>query len=145
MNESFYEEGFFLQTFGSDILNVLIGLVIIISVLIIGYFVFSRLTRFDDRKEIAGGNTAAGLYMGSKLLGLCIIVAMVSYSSHSWIQMIVWSLIGMAILCLVYLIFDWITPHFKVCEEIANGNLAVAQLLRSVIIGVSIVVGTFLM
>ncbi|MFC7681047.1 DUF350 domain-containing protein [Paenibacillus sp. GCM10028914] len=134
-----------METFGSDILNVLIGLVIIIGILIVGYFVFSSLTRFNDRKEIAGGNAAAGLYMGSKLLGLCIIVAMVSYSSHSWLQMIIWSVIGMAILCLVYLIFDWITPQFKVCDEIEKGNLAVAQLLRSIIIGVSIVVGTFLM
>lgn len=134
-----------METFGSDILNVLIGLVIIIGILIVGYFVFSSLTRFNDRKEIAGGNAAAGLYMGSKLLGLCIIVAMVSYSSHSWLQMIIWSMIGMAILCLVYLIFDWITPQFKVCDEIEKGNLAVAQLLRSIIIGVSIVVGTFLM
>lgn len=134
-----------MQNFGLNLLNVMIGLGIILGVLIIGYFVFSSLTRFDDRKEITGGNTAAGLYMGSKLLGLCIIVAMVSYSSHSWLQMIIWSLIGMAILCLVYLIFDWITPQFKVCEEIAKGNMAVAQLLRSIIIGVSIVVGTFLM
>lgn len=134
-----------METFGSDILNVLIGLVIIIGILIVGYFVFSSLTRFNDRKEIAGGNAAAGLYMGSKLLGLCIIVAMVSYSSHSWLQMIIWSVIGMAILCLVYLIFDWITPQFKVCDEIEKGNLAIAQLLRSIIIGVSIVVGTFLM
>lgn len=134
-----------MQTFGWDILNVITGLGIILGVLIVGYFVFSSLTRFDDRKEIAGGNAAAGLYMGSKLLGLCIIVAMVSYSSHSWVQMIIWSLIGMAILCLVYLIFDWITPQIKVCQEIEKGNMAVAQLLRSIIIGVSIVVGTFLM
>ncbi|KKO53693.1 DUF350 domain-containing protein [Paenibacillus sp. DMB20] len=134
-----------MQNFGWDLLNVLIGLVIILGVLSVGYFVFSKLTRFDDRKEIASGNLAAGMYMGSKLMGLSIIVAMVSYSSHSWVQMLIWSLIGMAILCLVYLIFDWVTPRMKVCEEIAKGNVAVAQVLRSIIIGISIVVGTFLM
>ena len=134
-----------MDNLGTDLLNVLIGLGIIIAVLIVGYFVFSLLTRFDDREQIAKGNTAAGLYMGSKLLGLCIIVAMVSYSSQDWVGMIIWSLIGIGILSLVYLLFDWLTPQIKVCEEIEKGNLAVAQLLRSIIIGVSIVVGTFLM
>ncbi|MDO7906663.1 DUF350 domain-containing protein [Paenibacillus sp. JX-17] len=115
------------------------------AILAVGYLVFSWITRFDDSKEIAGGNEAAGLYMGSKLLGLCIIVAMVSFSTHEWMDMIIWSAAGIVILSLVYLIFDWVTPRTKLCDEIAKGNLAIAQLLRSVIIGVSIVIGTFLM
>jgi putative membrane protein len=59
--------------------------------------------------------------------------------------MLLWSVLGIIILCLVYIIFDFLTPKIKVCDEIARGNMAVAQLLRSVIIGVSIVIGTFLM
>jgi putative membrane protein len=125
--------------------NVGIGLVIIFVILVVGAFVFSKLTRYDDAKEIEKGNEAAGLYMGSKLLGLCIIVGMVSFSSDSWVSMLIWSGIGIAILCLVYVIFDFLTPRFKVCDQIAQGNMAVAQLLRSIIIGVSIVIGTFLM
>nr|WP_236703552.1 DUF350 domain-containing protein [Paenibacillus xylanivorans] len=39
----------------------------------------------------------------------------------------------------------FLTPKMRVCDEIARGNMAVAQLLRSIIIGVSIVIGTFLM
>jgi len=42
-------------------------------------------------------------------------------------------------------LFDFFTPKFKVCEEIQKGNMAVAQLLRSIIIGTSIVIGTFLL
>ncbi len=128
-----------------ELANILIGVAVVILILAIGSFVFSKLTKFDDFKEIQNGNEAAGIYMGSKLIGLSIIVAMVSYSSHSWVAMIIWSLIGMAVLCLVYLIFDLLTPKFKVCEEIARGNKAVAQLLRAVIIGTSIVLGTILM
>lgn len=128
-----------------DAVNIAFGVIIVILILLIGAFVFSKLTRFDDMKEIHNGNEAAGIYMGSKLIGLSIIVAMVSYSSHSWLAMAVWSLTGMAILCLVYLIFDFLTPRFKVCEEIAKGNKAVAQLLRAVIIGMSLVLGTILM
>ncbi|MBD2867512.1 DUF350 domain-containing protein [Paenibacillus arenilitoris] len=125
--------------------NVAVGLVILLVVLCVGAFVFGKLTRYNDSEQINKGNQAAGMYMGSKLLGLCIIVAMVSYSSQDWISMLVWSAIGIVILCLVYLIFDFLTPRFKVCEQIEQGNMAVAQLLRSVIIGVSIVIGTFLM
>lgn len=128
-----------------ELANILIGVAVVILILAVGAFVFSKLTKFDDFKEIQNGNEAAGIYMGSKLIGLSIIVAMVSYSSHSWIAMIMWSLVGMVVLCLVYLIFDWLTPKIKVCEEIAQGNKAVAQLLRAVIIGTSIVLGTILM
>ncbi|WP_199614287.1 DUF350 domain-containing protein [Paenibacillus alkalitolerans] len=126
-------------------MNVVIGVLILLAILCVGAYVFSLLTRFNDSQEINKGNEAAGIYMGSKLLGLCIIVAMVSYSSNSWLSMAVWSAVGIIVLCLVYLIFDWLTPKFKVCDQIAEGNLAVAQLLRSIIIGVSIVIGTFLM
>ncbi|MCA0754704.1 DUF350 domain-containing protein [Paenibacillus sp. N4] len=128
-----------------DAANVGIGLAILLVILAAGAFVFSKLTRYNDSEQIAAGNQAAGMYMGSKLLGLCIIVAMVSYSSDDWVSMLVWSAVGIVILCLVYLIFDFLTPRFKVCEQIEQGNLAVAQLLRAVIIGVSIVIGTFLM
>ncbi|WP_195574427.1 DUF350 domain-containing protein [Paenibacillus sp. 1001270B_150601_E10] len=126
-------------------LNVGIGIVLLFVILGVGALVFSKLTRYNDSDELAKGNEAAGLYMGSKLLGLCIIVAMVSFSTHSWIAMLIWSVVGIIILCLVYFIFDWVTPRTKVCEEIAKGNMAVAQLLRSLIIGVSVVIGTFLM
>ncbi|WP_342553310.1 DUF350 domain-containing protein [Paenibacillus sp. FSL R7-0652] len=134
-----------MEKLGVNLVNVGLGIGILLVVLIVGYFVFSKLTRYNDSEEIAKGNEAAGMYMGSKLLGLCIIVGMVSFSTHAWLDMLLWSGIGIIILCLVYIIFDFLTPKIRVCDEIARGNMAVAQLLRSVIIGVSIVIGTFLM
>jgi putative membrane protein len=134
-----------MNSFGYDLVNVVIGICSLLVILVVGAFLFSKLTRFDDVQEIRSGNEAAGIYMGSKLLGLAIIVAMVSYSSINWIEMFIWSFIGMIVLSLVYLIFDFLTPAFKVCDEIAKGNKAVAKLLGSIIIGTSIVIGTFLM
>ncbi|CAI6080529.1 hypothetical protein PAECIP112173_02917 [Paenibacillus sp. JJ-100] len=130
---------------GINLVNVAVGIGILLVVLIVGYFAFSKLTRYNDSEEMAKGNEAAGMYMGSKLLGLCIIVGMVSFSTHAWLDMLLWSAVGIIILCLVYIIFDFLTPKIRVCDEIARGNMAVAQVLRSVIIGVSIVIGTFLM
>lgn len=129
----------------NNVLNVGVGIAILLVVLVAGSFVFSKLTRFNDAEEIAKGNEAAGIYMGSKLFGLCIIIGMVSYSSNSWVSMLIWSVIGIGILCLVYIVFDFLTPKMKVNEEIAKGNKAVAQLLRAIIIGTSFVIGTFLM
>ncbi|GFN31198.1 DUF350 domain-containing protein [Paenibacillus xylaniclasticus] len=59
--------------------------------------------------------------------------------------MIGWSIVGIAVLSLVYVLFDLATPKFKICQEIAAGNKAVAHLLRSIIVGVSLVIGTILM
>ncbi|WP_018886455.1 DUF350 domain-containing protein [Paenibacillus massiliensis] len=134
-----------MNNLGVNLLNVLTGLGILLVVLVCSYFVFSKLTRYNDSEEIAKGNEAAGMYMGSKMLGLCIIVGMVSFSSHSWLEMLLWSVVGIAVLCLVYIVFDFLTPKMRVCDQIAQGNMAVAQLLRSIILGVSIVIGTFLM
>lgn len=134
-----------MNNLGVNLLNVLTGLGILLVVLVCSYFVFSKLTRYNDSEEIAKGNEAAGMYMGSKMLGLCIIVGMVSFSTHSWLDMLLWSVVGIAVLCLVYVVFDFLTPKMRVCDQIAQGNMAVAQLLRSIILGVSIVIGTFLM
>ena len=134
-----------MEKLGMNLVNVAVGIGILLVVLIVGYFAFSKLTRYNDSEEMAKGNEAAGMYMGSKLLGLCIIVGRVSFSTHAWLDMLLWSAIGIIILCLVYIIFDFLTPKIRVCDEIARGNMAVAQVLRSVIIGVSIVIGTFLM
>ncbi|GGJ04154.1 hypothetical protein GCM10008022_11370 [Paenibacillus hunanensis] len=134
-----------MKNFATDLMHVGIGLVILFAILFVGYYVFSLLTRYNDNKQIAAGNEAAGMYMGSKLLGLCIIVGLVSINSDNWLDVIVWSAVGIVVLCLVYVIFDLVTPRTKVCEQIENGNMAVAQLLRSLIIGISFVVGTFVM
>lgn len=134
-----------MNNLGVNLINVLTGLGILLVVLVCSYFVFSKLTRYNDSEEIAKGNEAAGMYMGSKMLGLCIIVGMVSFSTHSWLDMLLWSVVGIAVLCLVYIVFDFLTPKMRVCDQIAQGNMAVAQLLRSIILGVSIVIGTFLM
>ncbi len=137
--------GFVMENFGADILAVLIGVGILLGILLVGWFVFNVLTKYNDLEEIGKGNEAAGMYMGSKLLGLSIIVAMVSYSSDKWLDMVVWSAVGIGLLALIYLLFDFLLPKIDVCKEIENGNKAIAQLLRAVIIGVSIVIGTFLL
>ncbi len=134
-----------MKNFATDLMHVGIGLVILFAILFVGYYIFSLLTRYNDNKEIAAGNEAAGMYMGSKLLGLCIIIGLVSINSDNWLDVIVWSAVGIVVLCLVYVIFDLVTPRTKVCEQIENGNMAVAQLLRSLIIGISFVIGTFVM
>ncbi len=134
-----------MKNFATDLMHVGIGLVILFAILFVGYYIFSLLTRYNDNKEIAAGNQAAGMYMGSKLLGLCIIVGLVSINSDNWLDVIIWSGVGIVVLCLVYVIFDLVTPRTKVCEQIENGNMAVAQLLRSLIIGISFVIGTFVM
>ncbi|MNM86755.1 hypothetical protein D3C81_989170 [compost metagenome] len=134
-----------MKEFSWDLLDIGIGILILFVILLAGYGIFSLMTKFKDNEEIARGNEAAGMYMGSKMLGLCIIVAMVSFSSHSWISMVTWSAVGIVALCIVYVVFDLVTPKTKLGDEIAKGNMAVAQLLRGIVIGVSLVIGTFLM
>ncbi len=128
-----------------DLANVAIGVLLLAVMLTIGFFVFGAFTKYNDIEQLRKGNRAAGMYMGSKLLGLGIIIAMVSYSSFNWLELILWSVVGMGILSILYVLLDFLTPRFDVCKEIERENMAVAELLRAVIIAASIVIGTFLL
>lgn len=47
---------------------------------------------------------------------------------------------GLFLMCLGYLLFDWITP-FETSVELKNGNLAVGMVICGILVGVGICVG----
>jgi putative membrane protein len=48
--------------------------------------------------------------------------------------------LGIALLALGFKVFEWITPKLNVEEELAKGNVAVAVMIASVILGVAAIV-----
>jgi putative membrane protein len=48
--------------------------------------------------------------------------------------------LGIALLALGFKVFEWITPKLKVEEELSKGNIAVAVVMASVIIGVVVII-----
>jgi len=57
------------------------------------------------------------------------------------VSAVLFGLVGIALTLFGYKLFDWLAPKIDVQEELANkGNIAVAIVVGSVIIGVAMVV-----
>ena len=59
----------------------------------------------------------------------------------SLVDMIYWGIFGFVLLIAVYFIFEFLTPGFKVDEEIKNDNRAVGLIAMVISIGVSYIIG----
>jgi putative membrane protein len=49
-------------------------------------------------------------------------------------------LLGIVLLLLGYLLFDWITPHIDVQKELREKNTAVAMVVAALLIGIAYIV-----
>jgi|GEM_PF-1247671 len=48
-------------------------------------------------------------------------------------------ILGIVLLALGFKVFEWITPKLHIEEELAKGNMAVAVVVASALIGISLV------
>jgi putative membrane protein len=53
---------------------------------------------------------------------------------------VVFGLIGLAMLFIGYKVFDWLTPSLHIQKELAEKNMAVAIVIATMLIGLSIIV-----
>ncbi|MFZ5647383.1 MAG: DUF350 domain-containing protein [Bacillota bacterium] len=115
----------------------LISLIIILSAML----VFTRVTRYNDWEEIARGNVAAALALGGKVFGVANIIRFSILTNTSAAHTIFWGALGAALLIIVYLIFEWLTPKLDVNREIAGGNSAVGVISMIFSVAASFVIG----
>ncbi|MBE3587615.1 MAG: DUF350 domain-containing protein [Thermoanaerobacteraceae bacterium] len=104
-------------------------------------FLFCRLTKYNDWEEIQRGNVAAALALGGKVLGLANVMRSAIMSNMGAVEIVAWGMVGMVLLLLVYLAFEWLTPRLKVNEEIAGGNVAVGALSMVFSLAASLIIG----
>lgn len=104
-------------------------------------FIFIKLTRYNDWEEISKGNAAAAMALGGKIFGVGNIMRYAIVTNNSPGQTVIWGAIGLALLILVYLAFEWLTPRLDVNREIASGNVAVGLLAMIFSITFSFIIG----
>lgn len=116
----------------------LVAVLIILATMV----VFTRVTRYNDWKEIAEGNVAAALALGGKVFGVANIIHFSVLSNTSAAHTVFWGAFGAALLVLVYLLFEWLTPKLNVNREIASGNVAVGVISMIFSVAASFVIGS---
>jgi len=114
-----------------------------VSVLAIILFlaIFELVTRYKNWQEIKKGNMAVALATGGKIFGVANIFRHSIEYSDSLLMMLGWGVLGFFLLLFSYFMFEFLTPNFKVDEEIERDNRAVGFIAMIISVGLSYVIG----
>lgn len=116
-------------------------LVVASLIILLTIFIFVKLTKYDDWAEITKGNVAAAMALGGKIFGVGNIMRYAIVTNEGPWETVIWGLIGLVLLILVYLAFEWLTPRLDVNDEIASGNIAVGLLVMIFSVSFSFIIG----
>ncbi|MFY4774660.1 DUF350 domain-containing protein [Metabacillus sp. RGM 3146] len=114
---------------------------VVILCIIIFLCIFELVTRYRNWEEIKNGNMAVAMTTGGKIFGISNIFRFSIEQHNSLFEMIGWGLFGFFLLLLGYFIYEFLTPSFKIDEEIEKGNKAVGFISMMISVGLSYVIG----
>lgn len=83
---------------------------------------------------------AASLATGGKIFGLGNIIRYAA-GYPSIYDFMIWSSVGALLLFAAYLLFEFLTPVFRIDDEIAAGNTSVGFIAMVVSVAVSLLIG----
>ncbi|GAE34880.1 DUF350 domain-containing protein [Halalkalibacter akibai] len=109
--------------------------------LILFLAIFETVTKYNNWQEIKKGNIAVALATGGKIFGVANIFRHSIGYSDSLLTMLGWGVLGFFLLLVGYFIFEFLTPTFKVDEEIKRDNRAVGFIAMIISVGLSYVIG----
>ncbi|WP_318508105.1 DUF350 domain-containing protein [Bacillus sp. T3] len=114
---------------------------VVILCLVVFLAIFELVTKYRNWEEIRQGNVAVAMATGGKIFGIANIFRFAISQHDSLVAMISWGIFGFFLLLVGYFIFEFLTPSFKIDEEIKNDNRAVGFISMVISIGLSYVIG----
>lgn len=114
---------------------------VVVLCLIVSMVLFEIVTKYKNWEEIKKGNVAVALATGGKILGICNIFKYSIERHSTLLEMIGWGFFGFVLLIFAYILFEFLTPKFKVDDEIANDNRSVGFISFTISLGLSFVIG----
>lgn len=109
--------------------------------LVVFLAIFGLITRYKDWEEIKKGNVAAAMATGGKIFGICNIFRFAILNNDTLLESLIWSSFGFLLLLISHFIYDFLTPYFKIDEQIKNGNKAVGLISFVISVSISYVIG----
>ncbi|MBO8170308.1 MAG: DUF350 domain-containing protein [Bacillaceae bacterium] len=104
--------------------------------------VFELVTRYKNWEEIKKGNISVAMATGGKIFGVANIFRFSIQHNDTILEALIWSIFGFVLLLVAYFIYEFLTPSFKIDEEIEKDNRAVGLISMFISIGLSYVVGS---
>ncbi|MCE4051229.1 MULTISPECIES: DUF350 domain-containing protein [Bacillaceae] len=114
--------------------------VVILSIVVF-LSIFELVTKYNNWEEIKKGNVAVAMATGGKIFGIANVFRHSIMQNDSLLTMIAWGIFGFFLLLIGYFIFEFLTPKFKIDEEIKNDNRAVGLISMIISIGLSYIIG----
>lgn len=102
---------------------------------------FEFVTRYKCWSEIKKGNMAVAMATGGKIFGICNIFRFSIEANDSVYQSLIWGAFGFVILMTAYFLFEFLTPVFRIDEEISRDNRAVGFIAMIISVSISYVIG----
>ena len=93
-----------------------------ILMLIVGAFIYSKITPWNELDLIMEGNTAAAVSFSGAILGIAIPLAAALSSSISIWEIVVWGSVAIILQITVFLILDLVLPNLS--EQIKANKIA---------------------
>jgi len=109
--------------------------------LLVFLYVFEIAARYRCWDEIRKGNLAAAMATGGKIFGICNIFRFSVEGGDSVYQSMIWASFGFVVLLAAYFLFEFLTPVFRIDEEIKRDNRAVGLIAMLISVSLSYVIG----
>ena len=100
-----------------------------ILMLIVGAFIYSKITPWNELDLIMEGNTAAAVSFSGAILGIAIPLAAALSSSISIWEIVVWGSVAIILQITVFLILDLVVPNLS--EQIKANKIAAGIFIAS--------------
>ncbi len=118
------------------IVNFLIYIAITLPLMLLGIFLFTKTTPYDEFRILFNGDevndqvktaasTAVAFDLGGKVIGLALVMGSAIVHAVSLWDLVAWSLIAIVFFILIYWLFELLTPKVSVRKEIPMGNIGV--------------------
>ena len=100
-----------------------------ILMLLVGAFIYSKITPWNELDLIMEGNTAAAVSFSGAILGIAIPLAAALSSSISIWEIVVWDSVAIILQITVFLILDLVLPNLS--EQIKANKIAAGIFIAS--------------
>ncbi|WP_203333171.1 DUF350 domain-containing protein [Planococcus beigongshangi] len=114
---------------------------VVVLCLIVSMVIFELVTKYKNWEEIKKGNLSVAMATGGKIFGVTNIFRYSIEQHNSMVEMVGWGIFGFTLLIFAYILFEFLTPKFKVDEEIEKDNRSVGFISLIISVGLSFVIG----
>ncbi|QMV43465.1 DUF350 domain-containing protein [Cohnella cholangitidis] len=112
-----------------------------ILALIVFLSCFEWVTKYDSWSEIRKGNLSVAMATGGKIFGICNIFRFSIEANDTIYHSLMWAAIGFVLLLVAYFLFEFLTPVFRIDDEIEKDNRAVGFLALVLSVSLSYIIG----